>query len=284
MSLTHRHLAPPHDSSGTPQTHVQQHNDNVPCSPLLDVVHCPVLGLLTGLSYVSGVDYYKAINEQYCATAPAGTLIPHNPPVLLYSLDCAPYALACTERRFDDVIAYILQGVHRLAPSCDFLCFASNTAHMAFPAVRKQFPHLPVLHIADSTALALKEKNIDTVGLLGTNPTMTESYLKDRIAKHGIKTIVPDKKEDLDRIFVYILRELSFGQFTEDCIAFFVQQIKLLKERGAQGIILGCTEIELLDLQPLVTIPLFPSAKLHIQAIVDVQVGRKRLEDYTPDE
>lgn len=105
---------------------------------------------------------------------------------------------------------------------------------------------------------------LNTVGLIGTEPTMRETYLKERLQRHGIAVVIPDEGE-LSKIFSFIMNELGFNVFIDSTRSYFVEQIRALQAHGAQGVILGCTEIELLvDQIHVPEVPLFPSAKIHI--------------------
>ena len=159
------------------------------------------LGLLTGVSYQSGLDYYKNINEQYMQLVPKGRLMPPNPRLTMVSLDCDEYASMLVTKEWDAVAQYLCRGVDQLVkaePDC-CLVICSNTAHLAVPLIRQLHPTLPVLHIADATARAIKAQGLSRVGLLGTEPTMRESYLKVQLLKHGIECIVPESDADLKR-------------------------------------------------------------------------------------
>lgn len=146
------------------------------------------LGLLTGVSYQSGLDYYKNINEQYMKLVPKGQLMPPNPSLVMVSIDCDRYAGMLVAGRWRDVALYIGRGVARLAKAgIDCLVICSNTAHLGVPVVRELYPDMPILHIADATAQAILQKGLTHVGLLGTEPTMREDYLKDQLRKHGIE-------------------------------------------------------------------------------------------------
>ena len=243
------------------------------------------LGLLTGVSYQSGLDYYKNINERYMKLVPKGKLMPPNPLLLMVSVDCDEYAaMLAIDKDWDGVARYIAKGVDRLVlagAGCLVIC--SNTAHLAVPLVRELHPSLPVLHIADTTAKAIKERGLTRIGLLGTEPTMREEYLKLQLRKHGLEIITPDEDADLKQIFQFIMDELGFGEFKESTRAFFVEQVHKLAARGAEGVVMGCTEIELLlRQQDTPQVPLFASAELHIEAAARVAAGLSTPHDYMP--
>jgi aspartate racemase len=246
----------------------------------------PVVGILSGISCVSGVDYYSGISLKYGEHLGKGHLMNPNPLLCMVSVDCDEYAKMLTEENWEGVREHLACGVGKLeAAGVDFLCIASNTGHISVPTVRARWPELPILHIADCTARAILGRGMSTVGLLGTEPTMREDYLKDQLALHGLSTIVPDSDDDLKQIFVFIMEELGFNVFKDPTRAFFVDQIQKLAARGAEGVILGCTEIELLELQPHVPeIPLFRSAELHIAAAARVCAGLDGVGDYSPSQ
>ena len=111
------------------------------------------------------------------------------------------------------------------AAGVDILAIASNTGHMAHTAIEQKYPDLATLHIADCTAAAIKAQGLSRVGLLGTKPTMTQPYLVDRLAQHGIECIKPEHEADLDGIFNCIKYELGFGQFKDTTREYFLNQV-----------------------------------------------------------
>eukprot|EP00746_Dinoflagellata_sp_MGD_P153088 gnl/MRDRNA2_/MRDRNA2_84066_c0_seq1.p1 gnl/MRDRNA2_/MRDRNA2_84066_c0~~gnl/MRDRNA2_/MRDRNA2_84066_c0_seq1.p1 ORF type:complete len:164 (-),score=25.45 gnl/MRDRNA2_/MRDRNA2_84066_c0_seq1:234-725(-) len=144
------------------------------------------VGVLTGVSYVSGVDYYRGINEQASKLMKQGKRMVPNPPMVMVSVDCDEYVDFLERGDDNGVKDYLLKGVARLhGAGADFLVIASNTAHICVDKVRSVIPDLPVLHIADTTGCAIKARKFKTVGLLGTEPTMRDgSWLKSQLAQH----------------------------------------------------------------------------------------------------
>ena len=244
----------------------------------------PLLGILTGVSYVSGIDYYKGINERFTKNTPKEYVMPPNPPIVMMSVDCDKYVHNLTIKRFDVVNEHLLSGISKLVSAgAEILVIASNTSHICVPEVEKKFPKLKVLHIADCSAYQLKKKGINNVGLIGTKPTMEEDYLKDRLKMHGITTIVPEEKETREEIYDIICQELSFDIFKDKSRKKFVEIIRDFKNKGAKAFISGCTEVELLVKQKdIPDFPLFPSADIHIQTAADVLLGKIKLEDVLP--
>lgn len=244
------------------------------------------LGLLTGLSYVSGMDYYRGINERVGKLLPRGAVMERNSDMVMVSLDCDEYVRLLAAKDDAGVCEYLFRGVQKLhAAGVDFLVIASNTAHICHDIVRTRLPDLPVLHIVDCMAAAIKGQR--RVGLLGTEPTMRDgSWLKGRLAEHGVEVVVPRDASDQQRCYDIIVQELSFSVFKEDSRAFFVDLIRRLhRDQGAEGgVILGCTEIELLVRHGDVPdVPVFRSAELHIEAAARLQAGLTTMEELLPE-
>ena len=174
------------------------------------------LGILSGISWVSGRDYYESINTACMNASVVCKVIRPNPLIVMVSVDCDEYAALLDARDFDTVQMYLADGVRRLVGAgANLLCIASNTGHICIPEVARRYPSLSIVHIADCTARAIVADNVACgaeaavdgpilVGLLGTEPTMRESYLKDRLRLHSIETIVPEADEDLAKIFNFM--------------------------------------------------------------------------------
>eukprot|EP00750_Incisomonas_marina_P003007 INCI12807.1.p1 GENE.INCI12807.1~~INCI12807.1.p1 ORF type:complete len:530 (-),score=106.87 INCI12807.1:641-2230(-) len=236
----------------------------------------PCLGLLTGISFQSGVDYYNGVNNQFHSHVQKRHVIKPNPNITMVSVDCDEYCRMLDAGDWNGTVEYLMRGVDKIvaAGGCDILAIASNTGHIAHAAIEARHPSVRTLHIADCTAAAIKDRGLRKVGLLGTKATLTQPYLVDRLAAHGIECIKPEHEADLDGIFNCIKYELGFGEFKDTTREYFLGQIQKLVTRGAQGIILGCTEIELLIREEhCPDTPIFPSAELHIATIAKVLAG-----------
>jgi aspartate racemase len=244
----------------------------------------PRLGILTGISYISGLDYFRGINEKFCAAMSQGHVMVPNPDIVTVSVDCDEYVHHLTEKAFDKVAAHLVAGVDRLvAARCDLLVIASSTGHIAAPAISAAHPDLDILHIADCSARQMRLAGVSRVGLIGTQPTMEEDYLRGRLLQHGIETIVPQDASEREMLYEIICQELSFDIFKDASRDRMVESILGLQARGAQACLLGCTEIELLVKQMDVPdTPLFPSAEIHIAAAADVLLGKRSLADIAP--
>jgi len=250
----------------------------------------PLLGLLTGVSYVSGIDYFRGINEQVAEAVPREQCcrMKKNARLVMACVDCDTYVDQLESKNDEGVVRYLIEdGVQRLvAGGAQVLVICSNTAHMCVPAVELQFPQLQILHIADTTAVAAVEAGCKTVGLLGTEPTMRDgSWLKSRLASHGLMVVVPSEVATLRRLYDIICQELSFNILKPESREFIVQCATELAANGAEAVILGCTELELLvHAEHVPTVRLLPSAALHIAAAARVATGTATVADYAPPE
>ena len=238
-----------------------------------------LLGLIGGLSFASSLDYYQLINEQIGQRL--GGL--HSSRLILYSLDLEPHSKFAHQSDFEGLSNFVADAVEVLyMAGAEILVICSNTAHMAIPAIQKRISGLPILHIADVVAHTIKNKNITTVGFLGTIFSMKERFLLDRLEMHGISVIVPKNEDECNAIQKVIEDELSHNKVVASSRGIFLRNMDAMRRRGAQGIILGCTEMQMILSQKHVSgLPLFDSTKLHIKAAVDVQLG-KSIEEYLP--
>jgi aspartate racemase len=153
-----------------------------------------------------------------------------------------------------------------VAAGIDGLVLCANTLHFAVPQINEKF-NVPIIHIARVTAIAIREKKLKTVGLLGTRQTMEQHFYTDILDAEGIKTLVPEI-EEREYIDWVIFNELAKEQFHEHTRQRFLQIINSLKMRGAEGIILGCTEIPLLIHSDQTVLPLFNTLEIHARAAV----------------
>jgi len=223
------------------------------------------IGIIGGLSWESTLVYYKIMNE-YAKEKLGGY---HSAKIILYSFDFSEVHFLQVKKEWEKLADVLIDVAKRLQKSgADFLVIASNTTHMFFNDIKKSIS-IPVLHIADATAATIKDKGLKRVGLLGTKLTMEKDfYIKRLESKHGIKTIVPGKK-DRDVINNIIFNELVLGRIKESSREKLIAIIESLVKRGAEGIILGCTEIPLLIKQKDVSVPIFNTTSIHAKAAVN---------------
>jgi aspartate racemase len=220
------------------------------------------IGLLGGMSWESTVPYYQAINRTVAEQL--GGL--HSAKVLLYSVDFAEVEALQHAGRWDEAGALLADAAARLeGAGADLLVICTNTMHKVAPAIEARV-RIPLLHIADPTARAIRATGHTKVGLLGTRFTMEQDFYKARLAgQHGLDVLVPpeESRETVHRI---IYDELCLGVIREESRRAYQRIAAELLEAGAQCVILGCTEIGLLLKDGDVPAPLFDTTALHARA------------------
>lgn len=223
-----------------------------------------VIGLIGGMSWKSSAEYYRLINEG--VRAQLGGL--HSARCLMWSFDFADIEVLQRTDRWDEAAALMVDAAQRLERAgADFLVIATNTMHIAAPQVQAA-TRLDLLHIADPTAARIKAAGLRRVGLLGTAFTMEQDFYKGRLAgRHGLEVLVP---ESSDRATVHriIYEELVQGRILDASRQAYRQVIDRLVARGAEAIILGCTEIMLLVSPEDSPVPLYDTTGLHAEAAV----------------
>jgi aspartate racemase len=222
------------------------------------------IGLIGGTGWVSTQEYYKIINEKVNKKL-GGLQFPH---IILYSINYGEIAACNQNNDHEGVYRIIKKGAETLvAAGVDFLALCANTTHFTFDQLTKEI-NLPFVHIADATGLKIKEKGLKKVGLLGTRQTMEMDFYKKRLTKMDIDVVTP-KKEDREFIHRSIMEELLKEQFLPETRKGFISIMNELRTKGAEGIILGCTEIPLLIKQSDYDLPLFSTLEIHAEAIAD---------------
>ena len=223
------------------------------------------IGLLGGMSWESTLEYYRIINQ----TVQARLGGVHSAQCLLYSVDFAEIEALQHAGEWDALTETMVAAVRRLERGgADCLVICTNTMHRMADAVQAATA-LPLLHIADATAQAVKAQGLQTVGLLGTRFTMEGDFYRGKLTReHGLTVLIP-AEADREAVHRVIYEELIQGVIREESRQVYLDVIGSLVTDGAQGIILGCTEISLLVRQADVTIPVFDTTTLHAQAAVD---------------
>ena len=160
----------------------------------------------------------------------------------------------------------------------DYIVVATNTMHKLADYIQSQI-NIPLIHIADCVADKCKENNILNVGLLGTKYTMVENFLVDRLKQNGLTVTTPKDKENIDEIDRIIFDELCKGEIKDFSRDYYKKVInQMISEDGIEGIILGCTEIEMLIKQSDLDIPIFDTTQSHIDSIVDYSLEKKLIK------
>ena len=223
------------------------------------------IGLLGGMSWESSIEYYRIINET--VKKRLGGL--HSAQCLMYSVDFAEVERLQHAHEWETLTLLMIEGMQRLAHGgADCLVICTNTMHRMAPEIQAAID-LPLLHIADATADAIKAQGLHTVGLLGTRFTMEGDFYRGKLTlDHGLQVLIPDETER-ETVHRIIYSELVQGQILERSRLAFQNVIAGLQAKGAQGVILGCTEIPLLIRQSDVSIPVFDTTRIHAEAAVD---------------
>lgn len=216
------------------------------------------IGFIGGMSWESTVTYYQIVNET--VKRELGGL--HSAKVLLYSVDFAEIEEYQTKGEWDKSGAVLAEAAQNLEKAgAGFIIICTNTMHKVAPIIQKKIS-IPIIHIAEATADALKENGIEKVGLLGTKYTMTQEFYKSKLIEAGIEVVIPDEA-GVTVVNDIIYNELCLGIISEESRKKFVDIINQFEKAGAQGVILGCTEIGLLIHQKDVEIPVFDTTQIH---------------------
>lgn len=225
------------------------------------------IGLIGGMSWESTAHYYAALNRD--VSARRGGL--HSAPILLHSLDFAPIAAWQAEGDWDRAGAELNAAARGLAGAgAQVLGLCTNTMHVVADRMTKGID-IPLIHIADPTAEALIVDGMTTVGLLGTRFTMEMGFYRDRLAARGLTALIPEV--DRTNLNGIIYDELCRGIVREESRQIYVRAIERLAARGAEAVILGCTEIGMLIDDSVSPLPTYDTTALHAAALVDAALA-----------
>jgi len=232
------------------------------------------IGLIGGTAWYATVDYYRYINKAVNDAYGNNT----NPPLIIYNLNQQRIQDLQAKGQWDEIAAMDADAAKRLRGSgAQAILLCSNTQHKVYSQVAREVD-IPILHIGDATGMAIQKSGLKKVGLIGTRFTMEDGFMADWLKEHyGIETLVPvadPARQELHRI---IQKELDVGIFKPESKKYVIDQIEELRRRGAQGIVLGCTEFPLIIRQADVPIPVFDTTLLHSQMAVDFILGKPDL-------
>jgi len=222
------------------------------------------IGLIGGITWQSTILYYQVLNR-LAAERLSGK---HTAKSIIYTVQFEEIHRLQKEGRWDlldDLMANAAKSLENAGANCILIC--ANTMHLTIDAVRANV-NIPVIHIADATAEKVHEKSLKTIALLGTKYTMEMDFYKDVLTSFGIKTLIPNA-EDRDEIHRVIYDELSKGELNPTSKQRYLEVIDRLQKEGAEGVILGCTEIPLLIKQEDVTLPVFDTTTIHATKAMD---------------
>ena len=223
------------------------------------------IGLLGGMSWESSIEYYRIINET--VRDKLGGL--HSAKSIMVSVDFAEIEALQHEGRWDETARMLIAAAQNVERGGgDFVVLCTNTMHKVAEEVQEHI-RIPLLHIADATAERVKSQGLKKLGLLGTKFTMEEAFYKDRLIEaHGLEVVIPAEPER-EVVHRVIYDELCLGEIKAASQAAYIRIMDSLVEEGAEGIILGCTEISLLVGQQDSLAPLFDTTEIHAQAAVE---------------
>ena len=222
------------------------------------------IGLLGGMSWESTAIYYRFANE--IVRDRLGGL--HSARLLLLSVDFAEIEEMQASGRWDEAGELLAADARRLeAGGADLLVLCTNTMHKVADTIQAAVS-IPLLHLGDATAGAVRAAGLGTVGLLATGFTMSQDFYRSRLESHGLTVLVPSP-EDQAMVHRVIYEELCVGVVSDESRTAYVEVVERLVEQGAEGVILGCTEIELLIGPDDLDIPSFPTTRIHVEAALD---------------
>lgn len=227
------------------------------------------IGMLGGMSAESTVSYYKAINQGI--KDELGGL--HSAKIVLYSVDFSEIESLQHKGLWQETAIMLSEAAKGVeAAGADFLLICTNTMHKVAAEIQAEIS-IPILHIADATAITLKDAGIKKVGLLGTRFTMEQAFYKSRLTdRFGIEVLVPDG-DDMSKVHNIIYNELCAGLIRDESREIYLTIIDKLSEQGAEAVILGCTEIALLVEQIHTKVPLFDTTRIHAEQAVKLALS-----------
>lgn len=227
------------------------------------------IGILGGMSWESSLIYYQNVNQ--LIKNRLGGL--HSAKVVMVSVDFGPIEKLMRAENWDQVAKKLIESAQQVqAGGADLMLIATNTMHKMYDQIQKAV-RIPIIHIADVAGDAAASLEYSTVGLLGTRFTMEQDFYRSRLEqKYGLNVLVPGENERM-RVDQIIFEELVVGDIKEESKTFYLEVINKLIDEGAQGIILGCTEIPMLIDQADVSVSIFDTTYLHALAGVEMAVS-----------
>lgn len=228
------------------------------------------IGLIGGMSWESSLEYYRIINET--VKDRLGGL--HSARCLMYSVDFAEIEVLRQQGEWQDIARVLIKAAKNLeSAGAECISICTNTMHKLADDVEANIA-IPLLHIADVTAYRIKARGFSKIGLLGTRITMEEDFYKGRLLqKHGLSVVIPEEKER-EIIHRVIYDELVLGEIRPESREQYVRIMEQLVRAGAEGIILGCTEIGLLIHDDDSRVPLFDTTRIHAIASAEYALGQ----------
>ncbi|SDB44512.1 aspartate/glutamate racemase family protein [Butyrivibrio sp. INlla16] len=222
------------------------------------------IGIIGGMSWESTVTYYEIINKEVVRRLGGF----HSAKILMYSVDFAELEENMGKGNWQGNAEILTDAAARLEKAgADFIVIATNTMHKLVPDIEKKIS-IPILHIADAASGAIKQNGIKKVGLLGTRFTMTQDFVIERLKDAGLEVFVPDER-DMEIVDNVIFNELCLGKILDTSRNEYKRIIGKMKQQGAEGVILGCTEIGMLIKDEDSALPTFDTTIIHATAAVN---------------
>jgi aspartate racemase len=233
------------------------------------------IGIIGGMSYESSIHYYERINHQVNELAGGLTCAK----LIIYNVNFEDIRKLMLYNEWDKIGVELASIAKTLeSAGADYIVIATNTMHKLADYVQSQI-HIPLIHIADCVADKCKKSNIFNVGLLGTKYTMVEDFLKNRLRTNGLIVTTPQNEENINEIDRIIFEELCKGEIKDSSREYYINVInQMMHQNDIKGVILGCTEIEMLIKQTDLDIPIFDTTQSHIDSIVDYSLERKLIK------
>ena len=229
------------------------------------------IGIIGGMSYESSIHYYERINNQVNKLIGGLT----SAKMIIYNVNFENIRKLMLTNEWDKIgieLATIAKTLENAG--ADYIVIATNTMHKLADYVQSKI-NIPLIHIADCVASKCKENNVLNVGLLGTKYTMIQDFLKNKLIENGLIVTIPSSSKVINEIDRIIFDELCKGQINESSKKYFVNAINdMIKQNNIEGIILGCTEIEMLIKPNDLSIPIFDTTQAHIDCIVNYALER----------
>ena len=226
------------------------------------------IGLLGGMSWESTAEYYRLLNE--LTRERRGGL--HSAPCVLYSVDFAHVESLQAQGRWDEAGELLADAARSVQDAgADMVLICTNTMHKVADRVAEAV-RIPLVHLADTTAEAVRARGLRRIGLLGTSFTMEQDFYRGRLASHGLEVLVPEA-EGRQLVHRVIYEELCQGLVRDASREAFREVVRSLVGRGAEGVVLGCTELELLLGDADSPVPLFPTTRLHAESAVSLALA-----------
>jgi aspartate racemase len=226
----------------------------------LEAIPLKTIGLIGGMSWESTITYYQIINTAVKETL--GGL--HSGKILLNSIDFYEIEKHQSKGEWDSCASIMIDAAKALETAgADFIVICTNTMHKVAPQIQEAIS-IPILHIAEAVSQVLKQNHITKAALLGTKYTMTQTFYIDKLKEAGLEILVPEP-EDIEIINRVIFEELCLGIVSDHSKKEYLRIISQLEKLGAQGVILGCTEIGMMIGQADTSLPVFDTAKIHAQ-------------------